>query len=436
MQSTNVRRGVITVGQGPRRYRRARRIAIAAAVAFLMLAAALHWRNALAVRGSDLSRSVIGADNTVRLEAIYFRLNDRFKRLKYSVFGGGTGNPISTAAQRHTAASAAASTSAAPRHASAASAAGTAAAPTAAVPDAAPAPIAPIYPHTLSQGEGTWTKIQLAGGLRTPYTTQHPIYTTFIRPDPQRPYATVTLAEFSAASISLHPVAGTSEPGVSTGISGTGAIPSNVLDSGALLAAFNGGFRWQDGHYGMIVDGKTVAPMADGLATLATYRDGSFRIGTWGKDLGPSPDLVSARQNAILLIDHGAISSRIDAGGRTWGFIWYTSRNFFTTRSAIGVTADGRFVFAGGYETNARTLATALRRAGVQTAMQLDVNKPYTQMALYEAPHSYIQGFNLTDWMHQSSEGFFVGRARDFVYMTIRGQAQAATTASPRGTAP
>ncbi|MHB8377645.1 MAG: hypothetical protein ACYDEB_11915, partial [Dehalococcoidia bacterium] len=107
-------------------------------------------------------------------------------------------------------------------------------------------------------------------------------------------------------------------------------------------------------------------------------------------------------------------------GRPTRGLIWYTSRNFFTTRSAIGLTADGRFVFAGGYETNARTLATALHQAGVVTAMQLDVNKPYTQMALYEAPQSLIQGFNLTDWMHQSPQGFFTGRARDFVYMTIR----------------
>ncbi|MHB8683018.1 MAG: phosphodiester glycosidase family protein [Dehalococcoidia bacterium] len=416
MQSTNVRRGVVPL-EAQRRggHRRLRRAAIIAAVVFVTLAAAAHWRNTLAVRGSDLSRSVIGANNTVRIEAVYFRLDDRFKRLKYSIFGGGGGNPISPAAQRHVAAAPAAS-SAKP----AAPAAATQAAPTAMAPDAAPAAIAPIYPHALSQGEGTWTTIQLAGALRTPYTAHHPIYTTFIRPDPQRPYATVTLAEFSAASIALHPVAGTSEPGVKTGIAGPGAIPSSVLDSGALLAAFNGGFRWQDGHYGMIVDGQTIAPMADGLATLATYRDGSFRIGTWGKDIGPSPNLVSARQNAILLIDHGAISSKIDAGGRTWGFIWYTSRNFFTTRSAIGLTADGRFVFAGGYETNARTLATALHQAGVVTAMQLDVNKPYTQMALYEAPQSLIQGFNLTDWMHQSPQGFFTGRARDFVYITIR----------------
>ncbi|HYM14171.1 MAG TPA: phosphodiester glycosidase family protein [Dehalococcoidia bacterium] len=417
MQSTSYRRrGVILPGTRGLPSRRWRRILLAGVIFLLLLGAAFHWRATIAVRGSDVSRQVIGTNNTLRLEALYFRADDAMTRLRYRLFGGGGGTPVSLAVQGHVAANGAT----VPRSLRIGPVAP--AVPVAPVPDAPPAAVPPVYAHTPSQGEGVWQPITLAGALRAPFSALHPISTTYLRPDPARPYATVTLAEVSAASVSLHLVAGTSEPGTALGVSGTGAIPARVLDGGALIAAFNGGFRYQDGHYGMIVDGTTVSTMKDGLATIATYRDGSFRIGIWGADIVPSPDLVSARQNAIPLVDHGVISPQIDAGGTTWGFVWYTSKNFYTTRSAIGLTPDGRLVFAEGYQVNARTFATALQQAGLRVAMQLDINTPYTQLALYEAAANSIHGFNLTSWMGQDPQNFFSGRARDFGYVTIRGK--------------
>ncbi|MHB8375879.1 MAG: phosphodiester glycosidase family protein [Dehalococcoidia bacterium] len=399
--------------------RRTRRIAFVLGAVIVAVALAAHWRDALAVRGSDLSRRLIGAHNTVRIEAAYFRAEDAVTRLKYRLVGGGDESPVSGAVkQRELPAS-----GAAPQRAVATAPAQEVVAappPQPPAPDSPPPPVPALYPHTPSQGEGAWAPLALTGPLLTAYTTQHPVFTTFVRPDAARPYATVTLAAFDAASVSLHPVAGTEDPGGPLGVRGPGDIPESVRRGGAMIAAFNGCFRWDDGHYGMIVDGRVITPIRDGLATLATYRDGSFRIGTWGSDIVPTPDVVSVRQNGILLIDHGAISPKIDAGGETWGWVFYKSLNFYTARTAIGVTADGRFVFAAGNDVTARTLGLAMQRAGVVRAMQLDINRPYSQMALYEDKLGALRGFNLTDWMGAAPSGFFAGRTRDFVYMTIR----------------
>ena len=403
--------------------RRTRYLWLAAGVLFLLFAAAFQWRDTLAVRGSDMSRRLIGSHNTVRLEALYFRADDAVTRLRYRLFGGGDGSPVSADARKHDGAGQAGAAPAGPPLVAVAPAAPLPPepVPVAPVPDAAPAPLPPIYAHSPSTGEGAWQPMTLAGELRAPFTALHPFFTTYVRPDPARPYATVTLVEVAASSVSIDLVAGTSDPGGPLGVSGTGAIPRSVVDGGALLAAFNGGFRYADGHYGMIVDDKTVVPMRDGYATLATYRDGSFRIGIWGRDIVPSWDLVSARQNAIPLVENGAISKEIDAGGTTWGWVWYKSQEFYTARSAVGLTSDGRLVFAEGYPVDARTLAAALADAGAKVAMQMDINRPYTQFSLYETKGGGTHGFDLTNWMGASPEGFFSGRSRDFGYVVIRG---------------
>jgi hypothetical protein len=375
----------------------------------LGLAIAAYRSDTLAVRGSALSRRLIGSHNTVRLEAVYFRAEDAARRLEYR-FVGGSESPLSDAVQQREPSPAAAP----PSRPLTIEPVGPPA------PDAPPASVPTLYSHTPSQGEGGWASVALAGPLLTGFTARHPVFTTFVRPDADRPYATVTLATFDAASVSLHLVAGTREPGGGLGVPGQGSIPGPIRESGTLIAAFNGGFGWDDGHYGMIVDGQVVVPMRDGLATLATYRDGSFHIGVWGRDVVPSFELVSARENAVLLLENGAISPEIDDGGGTWGWVFYKSLNFYTARSAIGFTADGRFVFAGGYSVNARTLSLALQRVGVVEAMQLDINSPYTQMALYEDAFGQLKGFNLANWMGAAPSTFFAGRARDFVYMTIR----------------
>ena len=47
-----------------------------------------------------------------------------------------------------------------------------------------------------------------------------------------------------------------------------------------LLATFNGGFIYSDGHNGSSIGGKEYEPLKDGLATMIAYRDGRVDIKT------------------------------------------------------------------------------------------------------------------------------------------------------------
>ncbi len=102
-------------------------------------------------------------------------------------------------------------------------------------------------------------------------------------------------------------VPGTWEPRPSTGLVGSGVIPAEEWPS--LVAGFNGGFAAMHGAFGMMVDRKVYLPARDGIATLAVYEDGSIRMGTWGKDLRQTPDMVSYRQNCPPLIENGTITA-------------------------------------------------------------------------------------------------------------------------------
>src|SRR6202011_5823426 len=103
-----------------------------------------------------------------------------------------------------------------------------------------PMPLGPIKPFLSPPlpGEGVW----ITNGLPPPSSHLPPLVAkAFIRPDPARPYAIVTLLEFDTRFVLLHMMAGTSEPGGPRGIVGPGVIPSSDLKNNQLLAAFNGG---------------------------------------------------------------------------------------------------------------------------------------------------------------------------------------------------
>nr|HPL30800.1 hypothetical protein [Anaerolineae bacterium] len=128
-----------------------------------------------------------------------------------------------------------------------------------------------------------------------------------VEPDPARPFAKVEVVEIDPSLLQIKMVPGTIEPHPSTGLVGSGVIPKG--DWGALVAAFNGGFAAMHGQFGMMVDRKVYLPARDGIATLAVYEDGSLRIGTWGRDLTLTPDMVSYRQNCPPLIENGTVTA-------------------------------------------------------------------------------------------------------------------------------
>jgi hypothetical protein len=241
---------------------------------------------------------------------------------------------------------------------------------------------------------------------------------TFIRPDKSRPYALVGVLLIDSRRVRLNMVAGTEDPGGFRGMKGSGLIPADKQS--LLVAAWNGGFKGQHGMYGMLVDGREFVSLRDGLASIAVFADGTIKMGEWGKDLARDENMVAVRQNAVLLVDKGEISKRVNEGNDTWGYVNVNSAEFITWRSAVGLTKDGNLLIASGNSLSAEALARALWAAGAYTAMQLDINTPYVLTStFFPQPDGSLKAERFMDSMADSPSRFLKTQTRDFMYLTL-----------------
>jgi hypothetical protein len=222
----------------------------------------------------------------------------------------------------------------------------------------------------------------------------------------------------------LHVIAGYKEPIAARGVAPfprPGMIPLDQQFSGNLIAAFNGGFKAVNGSYGMMADGITILPPLNGVATIAIYRDGSVRLGAWGRDLTLSPDITAYRQNCPLLIDAGLLNpAASDENLREWGF---TVKNQVTTwRSGLGLTRDGRYlIYAVGSSLTAQALGWALQAAGAYYAMQLDINGIFTRFVTFRSVNGNTPlADKLLSQMGGTGTQFLKPYERDFFYVTSR----------------
>jgi hypothetical protein len=149
-----------------------------------------------------------------------------------------------------------------------------------------------------------------------------------------------------------------------------------------VAAAFNGGFRLNIGAGGFSSFGRTAVPLSNGLGSIVTYTNGTSDIGSWhGEVPSPSLKVASVRQNLGLLIDHGraAASTGCDScWGATLGGVADPAR------SALGITADGRLIWAGGEHLTVSELVAGLLQARVQRAVELDINPEWVNGYLYQ----------------------------------------------------
>jgi hypothetical protein len=246
--------------------------------------------------------------------------------------------------------------------------------------------------------------------------------------DPDRSYAAVALVRIDLSRLQLHMMAGFIEPAHPSGINklipDLGMVPPQ--DKAKLIAAFNGGFKAVHGHYGMMENGTILLQPVDGMATVAVYRDGSVRMGVWGRDLFSSPDMVSFRQNCPPLIDAGQINPAVSTDARKiWGF---TNNSDIMWRTGLGITYDRHYLIYGvGNGTSAQFLAEALQKAGAYMAMQLDINQYYAHFVTYLNANNSASAAGdqlivepLLDKMIAVRNLFLVPYPRDFFYLTLR----------------
>jgi hypothetical protein len=266
---------------------------------------------------------------------------------------------------------------------------------------------------SLEPGEGVWT----TDGLPATSPDDVLMAKTFVRPDLERPYSLVGILLIDHRRVRLHMTGGTKDPGGDLGVHGPGRIPDAELAN--LLAAWNGGFRGPHGGFGMYADGRQYRPLRDGFASVVLYRDGSVRIGQWGRDVTWSAEIEAVRQNAALLVENCQVSPRTNEGNDTWGYVQVNSSEFITWRSAIGLTKDGDLLVAAGNSLSAASLAKALWAAGACWAMQLDINTPYVLTSVFHhAPDGTIDAEKFMPSMSDNPSRFLGTQVNDFMYVT------------------
>ncbi len=274
--------------------------------------------------------------------------------------------------------------------------------------DLKPLPSNPTF--TALPDEGIWRNVSL-----TIFPDKEVMAYTFVRPDSTRSFAIVSLVKIDSAALTMGSVAGIYEPGGKVGKHGTGQVPKSIVQSGNLVAAFDGGFQYRDGAYGMIVDKTTYLPLKNDLGTVVGYNDGSVKIFDYtGQDLGNNTTFV--RQNGPMLIENGNITVENPDSQKVWGRV--VGADTFTWRSGIGETQNGELIFAAGNNLSPQTLAQALSVAGAVNAIQLDINPHWVRFNIFNSIGSgQYDSAPLNKDMSDGSKEYLKGYQKDFFYV-------------------
>jgi len=246
-------------------------------------------------------------------------------------------------------------------------------------------------------------------------------YRALIAPDPQRPYAFAAVIAFDLDETRLHFLLGTEEPKSDVQLPRTGLIPSEDRKAGRLLAAFNGGFKAEHGHFGVMVNGITVIPSQENLGTVGLYSDGKVRMGLLGKEVPQTPDLLVWRQNGPLIIQNGTINPLTKSNDpKDWGYV--VSSDTATYRSALAISKDGRTLyFLVGPDLTLPALARALVAVQAYQAIQLDINNFWAHFESFKTIGPDLKAVPLLDFMKNVDDQRFLGSyLRDYFYVTTR----------------
>ncbi|MDR3706785.1 MAG: hypothetical protein P4L33_00665 [Capsulimonadaceae bacterium] len=252
-------------------------------------------------------------------------------------------------------------------------------------------------------GEGVWKRIGRDG-----------LVATFVRTDKVRPYAVVSIVRMPMRSLRLGMAAGLKQPGGQFGFPGPGKITTDLQRNGRLVATFNGGFRYGDGHYGMQVENARYAPIVPGFATAMIYRDGHAYIAKVNSDRLPK-QVIAARENGPLLVANGRLDPRTSK--QIW--LWAGDRGgvYVTWRSGLGVLPNGDLVWAGGPSLTPAALGKAFVLAGCVNAMELDINLFWVRFTLYDWDGHKYKWRPLNKELPDQGAVYLHGNEKDFFYL-------------------
>lgn len=285
-----------------------------------------------------------------------------------------------------------------------------------------PANPGPALKEWSAPGDGEWLALNDA---------RHPgepprMYKTLLHPDKGRSWAEVFVVAIDLKQVQLFPVVGTQEPQPDSDEARSyqreGKIPADRQST--LIAAFNGGFMTEHGGYGMKLDGVTIAKPKPRACAVASYKDGSLRIGSWTTLGSSEADMLWFRQTPECMWENDKLHAGLQAGAglKKWGST--VDGETVIRRSAIGLNADRSVLYVAiTNHTTARVLAEGLHHAGAIDIAQLDVNWSYPKFVTFEPightqvlhPIPLAPGFEFSD-----DEYLRKKEKRDFFYILRR----------------
>jgi hypothetical protein len=186
-----------------------------------------------------------------------------------------------------------------------------------------------------------------------------------------------------------------------------------------LLAAFNSGFTYIDGHNGSWINGRSYEPLRGGLATLVGYRNGRVDVTTWRGGPNAGPQIVFARQSLPLIIEDGKLSPALNDSSQ-WGLTLGNAVRVW--RTGVGIDRRGNLLYAAANDQTVTTLAKILQRAGAVRAMQFDINPEWPTLITYRHLDGLVPVKVVPNVM-QPATRYLVPDDRDFfaVYRRLTG---------------
>lgn len=252
------------------------------------------------------------------------------------------------------------------------------------IPGWPPPDLAPMLKKARS-GEGVWIPVEDERFTRRPGGIPL-FYQTFLRSDPERPFASVHMTAWDPAGVELRMMAGVREPISTTGVKGKGEVPRKggaaEDEIARLVGAFNGAFQALHGEWGMVQDHKILLPPRAYGATVSVWDDGRVSMGTWPHPVGDIPeDMRDLRQNVQPLVEGGALNPY---RRKWWGGVPEgVEERVVTTRSGFCLTGGGKMIYFWGNHLSPEALGEAMLAAGCDYGIHLDMNAGHCGFEYY-----------------------------------------------------
>ncbi|MBL8720664.1 MAG: hypothetical protein JNL79_32055 [Myxococcales bacterium] len=225
--------------------------------------------------------------------------------------------------------------------------------------------------------EGEWAPWQ-RDWLHTIEGAPPTFYTGFVRPDPARA-AKVEVVAMDARQLELDMAIGVEGPfppdekTAGKWPRAGGKLPREAGVAKRVVAAWNGGFRFDQGKWGMSIRRREFQPPVPDVASLLMFDDGRLAFGTWGPKMSTPPDVRSLRQNLDPLVDGDEIDPRKRP---KWGGILATGKQVGQRAKRAGLcrTKGGHVLYLWGNELDPHDLGSGMKKAGCDYGLHLDMN--------------------------------------------------------------